>query len=199
VTTKSNQRQCPACGAPAEGNVSPSGVCLSCGHDFLATAPPPGWKQAGLDLRAVARVQRLLLRFVLVIAILYVVNVALAMGARRASEWPTLALGAVILCAQIGALVMVVRLLATLRRAIIVRVIYAVLLVVPCLGLLALLSVSDEATRVLKFAGLKVGLMGVSDEQVVRMLAQNRCRACGYNLAGSATGTCPECGAAQAS
>ena len=84
--------------------------------------------------------------------------------------------------------------LAAMRRHIVVICLYGLLMFAPCVNLVILLLVNSLATRVLRKAGLSVGLMGVKDEDVVRLLSPNLCRKCAYNLTGNVSGRCPECG-----
>jgi len=44
-------------------------------------------------------------------------------------------------------------------------VLFAILLLIPCVGLIALLVLNSQATAVLKKAGLRVGLLGVEASQ----------------------------------
>lgn len=88
----------------------------------------------------------------------------------------------------------VVQLLTALRRHILGRMLYILLLVMPYVGVLMPLAANQQATRALSRAGLRIGLSGVPDEQVVRLLGLYRCRACGRSLIGNTSGRCPECG-----
>ncbi|HPM25002.1 MAG TPA: hypothetical protein PLP66_13930, partial [Phycisphaerae bacterium] len=73
-------------------------------------------------------------------------------------------------------------------------VLYTILMFAPCVNLIILLVINQQATAVLRKAGLRVGLMGVKDEQVVRLLGLYCCRKCSYSLIGNVSGVCPECG-----
>ena len=189
-------RRCPACRTAVENNVSPSGECLSCGHDLVATAPTPAWQPAGVDLRKVAKRQRILLWFVLAFLALYMLNFVLGPFAPR--RW--IVSGAVLMVTvQIAALITIVQLLSALGVHVAWRIVGGLLMLAPCINIIVLLAVSSQATSALTRAGLKVGLLGVSAEQVERVLSANRCTACGYLLVGNVSGTCPECGAALAS
>jgi hypothetical protein len=96
----------------------------------------------------------------------------------------------------ISVLVSVLRLLAALGVHVIWRIFCGVLLIAPCINLLLLLVINGRATRALKDAGLRVGLMGVRDDELLRKLSVHLCRQCGYDLTGNVTGVCPECGTA---
>lgn len=51
-----------------------------------------------------------------------------------------------------------------------VAVVCAILLLIPCVGLLALLVLNNRATARLSAAGLKVGLLGAEPSEVARVL-----------------------------
>lgn len=84
--------------------------------------------------------------------------------------------------------------MASLGRHIVLRIFVCFLMFLPLISLLVLLRYNRKATRLLRDAGLKVGLMGASDEQILRVLSVNRCHTCGYDLTGNVSGRCPECG-----
>lgn len=76
----------------------------------------------------------------------------------------------------------------------VIIVILALLMLVPCANLIVVLLVNTSATRTLRKAGLKVGLMGVNPESVERTLNPALCKGCGYDLTGNVSGLCSECG-----
>lgn len=86
------------------------------------------------------------------------------------------------------------QLLGALRATLFLKLTASVFCVAPCISLLMLVVVNLYATKALRDAGLKVGLMGISDDEVVRGLAPFICRNCGYSLIGNISGVCPECG-----
>lgn len=200
------ERRCPACGISAIDNVTASGFCRGCGHDLIPNAQPPLWKR-DVDLRAVARHHRHVQ--VLAIALLMIYGFAIALPAGLSTGSGTGArggssvigafgvIGSVVpIVASFAAVVLVSKLTMAMRWNGILVLIFAILAIAPCLNIVVLLIVAARATGMLKTAGLEVGLMGVSDEQVLRVLSQNRCRTCGYILVlGSASTHCPECGA----
>jgi hypothetical protein len=192
------KRLCPACRKPVLKNISPSGECLSCGHDLLETAPPPAWQRSDTDLRKLARRQRSLIWFVLAIVVL---NMIALTSLSASTSWimnvpkVRLGTGGLLLIVQLAAIVNVMMMLSSMDVHVVTRVIYAVLMLVPLINILVLLSANSQATKMLKDAGLKVGILGVGDDQVLRVLSRNHCTACGYLLAGNVSGTCPECGA----
>jgi len=57
----------------------------------------------------------------------------------------------------------VVRLAKALSQS---QVLYAILMFIPCVGLLVLLSLSGKATKQLQQAGIKVGLMGADPNSI---------------------------------
>ncbi len=190
-----SERLCPACRKPVANNISSSGECMSCGHDLVATAPPPGWQRSGMDLRRVAKWQRTLLWLVLALVVLNGLAFFLA-ATTPAPQGIVLVLVVLTFALQIAGLVTVLMMLDALGIGIAVRIIYAFLMLAPCLSLLALLSANSQATNALRYAGIKVGFMGASDRNVVSVLGGNQCSACGYLLVGNVSGACPECGAA---
>ena len=166
--------------------------CPSCGHDLASLPPREGWVFGKMDLRKAARHQRRLLWLILASIVLQL--------AMMFFDPLTATLGRTSLCAlavlvlSVAAIVCVTNMLAALGTDILVRVLLIVLLFAPCINLVVLLIANRIAIRMLRGAGLRVGLMGVRDEQVVRHLGTYRCRQCGYNLIGNVSGRCPECG-----
>ncbi len=180
---------CPICLAVVPDGKGPR--CPHCGFDLQAGVVVPGWVRKGVDLRTVARRQRMLLWFFLVSLPL---NGGLCFPMWPASRATEVSLAITWLVVHTFIVVSVVQLLSALRRHILVRMLYILLLFLPYFGLLMLLAANQQATRALSRAGLRVGLLGVPDEQVVRLLGLYRCRACGYSLIGNTSGRCPECG-----
>lgn len=191
---------------PALHNVTDSGYCRHCGHDFVRRASRVGWR-GGIDLRAVAKYQRRLLTLILALlgttALVIAVPLVAPLGsgaASRGGQTIVAMLPAVVwiisLGGSIAALIVMTQLMVAMRFGMIMTGLHCVLALAPCLNILVLLSVSSQASQTLRAGGLKVGVLGVSDEQVVRMLSPNRCRSCGYILMETALGQrCPECGA----
>jgi hypothetical protein len=179
---------CPACGQPIS---TEQGVdcCSACGFN-LTWATLPGWVVQGVDLRTVARRQRLLLWFVLVALAMNFSPLIMAGVPTIIASFISLFIIAVYVLIMIGTMHM----LTALRTHIALRILLLVLMFAPCLNILILLIANQMATSALRRAGLKVGLMGVSDEQVKRVLSGYRCRKCGYSLIGNTSGICPECG-----
>jgi hypothetical protein len=95
---------------------------------------------------------------------------------------------------QIAVMIGTVALMWSMKANRVLTVICALLMFIPWISFLILLLANGRATRRLRRAGLKVGFMGVSDEQVVQKLSRDLCRKCGYNLTGNVSGVCSECG-----
>lgn len=183
---------CPSCRQTFEGVSDPLGVCPFCGGSL---APPPQTIDPlrGIDLRQVARRQRMLLWYVLAALL---TQLLLFTGGFAVHPIIAVATALAFWIVQIVIIVGVVRLLAALGVNVLWRIITIVLLFAPCFNLLLLLGINRQATKALRKAGLRVGLMGVPDEQVVRRMSVHICRVCGYNLTGNVSGVCPECGTA---
>ncbi len=88
----------------------------------------------------------------------------------------------------------VVLLLTARGSHVLIIILCGILMVAPCANLLLLLLVNMGVTRTLRRAGLHVGFMGVKEEQLERVLRDDLCTACGYNLTGNVSGVCSECG-----
>jgi hypothetical protein len=149
----------------------------------------------GIDIRLVAKRQRWLLWMILALLALQFLPFALmhlqSGGFGSVAEVLLPILSLIIL---VFVLIGVIRMLAAMRRHIVVIVLYAIFMCAPCFNLLVLLLVNSQATRTLRRAGLRVGFMGVKDQDVVRLLSPNLCRQCAYDLTGNVSGRCPECG-----
>jgi hypothetical protein len=180
-------RECPACQTPLDDAAAQH--CPACGHD-LSVDPRPHWYAGEIDLRRVARRQRQLLWWILIVLGLNIISVVSPFYVRGAGFVFTI----IVAIVQIIVLFAVLELLAAMRVHIGWRILVAFFLFAPCANLLVLLAINGRATRMLRKAGLKVSLLGVADEQVVRYLGAYRCRICGYSLIGNVSGRCPECG-----
>lgn len=86
-------------------------------------------------------------------------------------SWP---IGAAVLCASLG--------LANVLPGII-----------PIFILIDAVMVNGRVNYLLKNAGVRVGLMGASNDEL-RRLQTGVCFHCGYDMAGLPTPVCPECG-----
>ena len=185
---------CPFCQQQLPGGgVSPAGCCPFCGKALQDQPAQTSFVVKGVDIRLVAKRQRMLLWLILAMLVMqfvpFMAMQAGQIGAVTAALIPILSL-VVLVFVVIG----VVMMLAALQRYIILIILFAILMIAPCINLLVLLIANSMATRALRAAGLRVSLMGVKDEDVVRLLSPNLCRQCAYDLTGNVSGRCPECG-----
>ncbi len=88
----------------------------------------------------------------------------------------------------------VVLLLVARGTHVLLIILIGILMIAPCVNILILLLVNMRVTRTLKQAGIRVGFMGVKDEDVERIINPDLCTHCGYNLTGNISGVCSECG-----
>lgn len=93
------------------------------------------------------------------------------------------------------AAVFVARLARAAGWNLVLVVLAAVLMFVPLVNFLLILAVNHRATILLRRHGVRVGLLGVGNEELVK-LVEGVCRGCGYSLEGLVGGVCPECGTA---
>lgn len=179
---------CPACNAAIDESVR---FCPHCGYSLHGLERSPGWIRRNIDLRLVARWQRTIIWAIVAQGILYWVvaaNPALWIGPPGMLQL-VLFIGAIALNAAL-----IVQFMAAMKIALGWRILALILSFAPCVPLGVLLLVNDRAIRMLRAAGLRVGLMGVADAEIVRLLSTDSCRTCGYNLYGNVSGVCPECG-----
>jgi hypothetical protein len=87
---------------------------------------------------------------------------SLATSALQVAVGPLALLGG--LLASLVAIVGVVRLCGGLGRSIFAKVLYTLAMLIPLVNLLAMLSLSTQATKALRSAGYKVGLLGAKAE-----------------------------------
>lgn len=145
-----------------------------------------------MDLRLVSKRQRFLIWCILLSIVLTCMSFGIS---------PYLNNGLVIVvwviliwAMRITIIVGVVLLMSALGRHIVWRVFYCLLCLVPLINLILLLLINNHANKVLKKAGVRVGLMGARDEDVRRIVESEVCSTCGYDLTGNVSGVCPECG-----
>lgn len=105
-------------------------------------------------LRNVAKAQKRVLLAVLAYLAVLAANIFL-----QAMPELRMVLPIAVVCVFLFGAVAVYR-LAALFRGKVVAVLYVVGMLVPCLGLLLLLSISQQATTLLQKNGVKVGLLG---------------------------------------
>jgi hypothetical protein len=82
--------------------------------------------------------------------------------------------------------------IATGQRAVVVFF-ACIALALPITGLVVLLNVNRSATSYLQMGGVRVGLLGVSERELVKLYA-GACSNCGYSLRDLQGNLCPECG-----
>jgi hypothetical protein len=196
-----NASACPVCHRSHPTEPPPPLFCPDCGADQRDPWKADDWVINGVNYRTVARRQRYLLWCVLILITSYCGGAwsqTVLLSATPASAHSLIAgaVGVVVLCSYLGILVLVVTLVVAMRTNVVLAVIVGILIFAPCINLLVLAFVDHSATRALKRLGLRVGFMGVSDAQVLRVLSRNRCKGCGYSLIGNVSGVCPECGRA---
>lgn len=196
---------CEACGSRNENLSGPQWICAHCQHVQTAVVVDPSQR---IDLRVLARRQRWLLWTILGMLMIYCMMPLLQSTVRVAAPPPTpgatsafaIAVGLLFPLLKVGVLVMimivVVMVMAALRLHVVWRVLAVLSLFFPLANLLTLLFINRRVTRVLRDAGLRVGFMGVADEDVKRLTSGHLCRHCGYDLTGNVSGACPECGCA---
>ena len=96
--------------------------------------------------------------------------------------------------ALLAGLVMSILLMVAERKNIFVIVLLSLLLFLPLINLLVLLHINSQATLLLKYRGVKVGLLGAPKAEWGK-LRVGHCRGCGYDRSGlEILAQCPECG-----
>jgi hypothetical protein len=95
---------------------------------------------------------------------------------------------------SVAALIAVLLALIAEGNNVIIILVCSPLALIPGVNFFVLLAVISSAQSTLKRAGLRIGFLGVSQDQVERLLNPNLCGGCGYILTGNVTGICPECG-----
>lgn len=170
---------CPHCNQPTPTDAI---VCFNCGYNKQTgqrqktkvikekdkKAPPTkqgAVRGRGSDNRAtlaqIASRQRAVLGVVLAYFLIVGINIAnAAMNAGTPNPQLLLVTQLLALCVVVAGIVMSIMLAVALEKGTVKVVIYAFLLLVPLIGLLALLRLSGQATKRLKKAGYSVGLMG---------------------------------------
>jgi hypothetical protein len=110
------------------------------------------------------------------------------------ARWPLPALGLLFLVVAVLIVVQTVRLAIASGRNPVIAVIAGLFMLVPLLGLVLVASADRRASNILKQNGARVGLLGVSGAEMLK-LTQGYCHGCGYPLVGLVAPVCPECGA----
>lgn len=115
-------------------------------------------------LKRIAFDQRMINLVVLAYFGVGVLNAMLAPNAGQAEPLVRIFIGVLALLVLIGGVVFAVRMASALHGTVI-AVLSAISLFIPCVGLVVLLVLNSQATRVLRDAGLRVGLLGVDSSQ----------------------------------
>ncbi len=157
---------CSRCG---ESTDDAQETCTKCGANSPRKELHPERGQSNGDLLCVARYQRLILRAVLANLVLSVLLVWLTAGEGQ----PAFAVPFIIVALGIVAttIILAIRLLRALGHGGVVQALVALLMFVPYVSLATLLIVNTGATRTLRARGLRVGLMGVAQEQLDALAA----------------------------
>ncbi len=120
--------------------------------------------QAKERLRRIASAQRQVNLALLLYIAIFPVSFGLGVFGVGA-PWAALLLGFFALAVIIMGTISVYKLAAVFRGKV-VAIIYVIGLLVPLLGLLLLLSISGKATKELRAAGIKVGLLGANPSDI---------------------------------
>ncbi len=190
MTTLRTPRYCPFCGALLGADDVTAGRCGTCGV-ALRRLPGRTSSPGHIDVRRVARCQRRLINCVGLMFAAFGLA-ALANGIAPSGARIAVLLG---FGCWIAGIVLALELLAACGVPLSVRIAATMLLLfTPCMGVVGLVGVSMYATRVLRRAGIPVGLHGARDADVQRHVSYLHCHVCGYLLIGNVSGICPECG-----
>jgi hypothetical protein len=141
-------------------------VCAGCKPQFVQ-ALKEGVGNSGQNLYAIAINQR---RLLLTFGFQILCNATEFFVGATGAAAPIVAVAALILwvVGVVCSIIFMYRLASALSLA---GVLYAILMIFPCIGLITLLIVSSRATKALKTAGVKVGLFGVSSRTIAQLKA----------------------------
>jgi hypothetical protein len=147
------------------------------------------------DYELVARRQRWLLFLVLGLLFTLIGMIASPFIAGRAVASIT-QVGFTVLywgCVLAGLVAMILLMIAQAKHPVTI-VLLSLLMFIPIVNLLVLVHVNSEATIALKAQEIKVGFLGASKSEWIK-LRRGHCRGCGYDRSGiELLGPCPECG-----
>jgi hypothetical protein len=144
-------------------------------------------------MRKLARRQRWLLWITSACVASYVAMIVI-MGLSGTNFYYAIAAGAVWIGSLLAVWLTTIWMAAALPRSGGLIALFVLTSWMPAVNLLVLLYVNRRVIQALRRAGLRVGFMGVKDEDVVRRLSPYLCLTCGYDLTGNVSGICPECG-----
>ena len=115
----------------------------------------------------VAKNQSNILYCVLVNLVLTILTWFIPAGLSIAAQFVSLAI-------SIGMIIFLVKLRNAMKKNIGVTILVCILMLIPLINLLVLISHVVRATKLLRSAGLKVGLMGVSSTELANFRERNR-------------------------
>lgn len=142
----------------------------------MQVIPNPQWRAD--DLREVAKWQKYICWAILaqIAAILLMVFAAVAANNQQNTTAAAAAdtTGLITLIVRIVAVGFSIVCVYNLAKALRISgaILYAVAMFLPLIGLLAIISLSDKATKLLKEHGIKVGVMGADMSDIDRIKAQ---------------------------
>lgn len=166
-------------------------------HDFVSAHQTDApFVRDGINLRVLARRQRGIIWLIagcIIGGVLVFGPVRAALFAGAASS---LAGTSVVVALRVAVLVATIQFSRALRTHPLIIALLLLPMVHPFINLVVLMFDNSRASRILRKAGIPVGLLGARDEDIFRMLAPHVCRKCGYDLTGNTSGQCSECGVA---
>ncbi len=72
----------------------------------------------------------------------------------------------VLLCVVVFIIYAVARLASALRYPVWATVLYCIAVIIPCVGLICMVILAVQASKILKAAGVRIGLMGARAEDL---------------------------------
>lgn len=170
-------------------NIPPTSPAISPG----ASKKGQGHSGKSIDLLKLAKAQRALLWCVLGQIGLMALLMSLGAWPQAYAHFGGAFVALLWVAVSITSVVMVVRVALAYGYHPALAVLGALATVVGCIGLLILLLLNQRINTTLKAAGCKIGLLGVSPQEMNK-LREGVCSSCGYSLLGVPGGQCPECG-----
>lgn len=145
-----------------------------------------------VDLRAVARAQRVMLYWIVIVITVLFLGVPLAALSNMAIP-PNLVTflfwGATFITATL-----VGRLNWFMGENAFMTALAVLFTLIPLINVINVLFANWGASGRLRDAGITVGLLGATDESVILAISPWCCKNCGYDLTSNTSGRCPECG-----
>lgn len=180
---------CPACRQTFHASDDPDAPCVICGHKLSQFAVRVRFHAGDFDLVEVARGQRWLLRSLL-----------FAMGGQALFYFgpPVVVWGYTVTFLEfLPTLVLmagVYKIVHAVDEASDKALVSAMTMFIPIINIVVLIAVNSRAGQVLRSAGLHVGILGAPHEMAEAAMDPTKCKSCGYDLTGNASGVCSECG-----